>query len=122
MAGFGYPKTSDVGKAGEEIARRYLRTHGLTILQSNYRCERAEVDIVAEEGEVLVFCEVKMRTNDRYGAPEYAITPRKQRQVKKAALGYLAEHGIDDKICRFDVVAIEQSGTAMEIRHLRNAF
>jgi putative endonuclease len=122
MAGLGHRTTSDLGKEGEEIARRYLREGGLTILQSNYRWVRAEVDIVAEEGEVLVFCEVKMRTNDRYGAPEYAITPKKQRQVKKAALGYLTEHKIRDRICRFDVVAIEQFGTATEIRHLRNAF
>ncbi len=122
MADVGYRKTSEVGKAGEEIARRYLRERGLTILQSNYRWVRAEVDIVAEEGEVLVFCEVKMRTNDRYGAPEYAITPKKQRQVRKAALGYLAEHEIRERVCRFDVVAIEQSGTTMEIRHLRDAF
>lgn len=122
MAGLGCRNTSDVGKVGEEIARRYLRDRGLRILQSNYRFARAEVDIIAEEGEILVFCEVKMRTSDQYGAPEYAITPRKQRQLKKAALGYLAQRGIRDKICRFDVVAIEQFGTAMEIRHLRNAF
>jgi putative endonuclease len=122
MAGLGYRNTTDVGKVGEEIARRYLRDRGLRILQSNYRFARAEVDIIAEEGEILVFCEVKMRTSDQYGAPEYAITPRKQRQLKKAARGYLAQRGIRDKICRFDVVAIEQFGTAMEIRHLRNAF
>jgi len=122
MAGSGLRRTTDTGKEGEEIARQYLRKNGLTILQANYRCKRAEVDIVAEEGEILVFCEVKMRTTDRFGAPEYAITLKKQRQVRKAALVYLAEHNIRERACRFDVVAIEQYGTAMEIRHLRSAF
>jgi putative endonuclease len=114
--------TSATGREGEHIAREFLHGKGLSILAMNYRCERAEVDIVAQEGDVLVFCEVKMRRNDHFGPPELAITQRKQRQVRQAALGYLAEHGIQNRICRFDVVAIEKEGDRFEIRHWKDAF
>jgi putative endonuclease len=69
-----------------------------------------------------VFCEVKLRKSDTYGAPEYAVTPRKQAQIRRVALGYLADHSVRDTVCRFDVVAIERRGSRTDIRHLRNAF
>ena len=116
------PSASVTGREGEHLARDFLLRSGFSILAMNYRCERAEVDIVAEEGEVLVFCEVKMRRNDHFGPPELAITQRKQRQLRQAALGYLAEHDIRDRSCRFDVVAIEKEGSRLEIRHWKDAF
>jgi putative endonuclease len=110
------------GQEEEEIAMEHLRSQGLEILETNYRYERGEVDIVAQEGEVLVFCEVKLRKSDAYGPPEYAVTRRKQAQIRRVALGYLADHNIRDTACRFDVVAIERKGSRMDIRHMRNAF
>lgn len=80
------------------------------------------MDIIAREGEVLVFCEVKMRKSDRFGMPEEAVTFRKQQQLRRAAEGYLVEHRIRNRPCRFDVIAIQQTGTVREIRHIRNAF
>jgi putative endonuclease len=94
----------------------------LRILRTNYRSCGAEVDIIAEEGEVLVFCEVKYRRTEQYGPPELAVTPRKQARVRRAALAYLVEEEIEDRICRFDVVALQQKESGVDIRHWRNAF
>jgi putative endonuclease len=80
------------------------------------------VDIIAEEGDVLVFCEVKYRRTEEYGPPELAITPRKQARVRRAALAYLTDEGIEDRVCRFDVVALQKKRSETEIRHWRNAF
>ena len=116
------PSTFETGLIGETIAREHLEKEGLRILQTNYRSEGAEVDIVAEEGDVLVFCEVKYRRTEMYGPPELALTPRKQGRVRRAALAYLAEENIEGRICRFDVVALQQKGSRVEVRHWRNAF
>ncbi len=111
-----------VGAAGEDLAVRYLRKRGYEILRTNFRFERAEVDVVAREGDALVFVEVKSRRSKTFGEPEDAVTPRKQRQLLKAAEGYLFENGIDDVECRFDVLAIYfHEGTA-SIDHIKHAF
>jgi putative endonuclease len=110
------------GEYGELLARAYLVREGFRIIETNYRFHHGEIDIVAEEGEVLVFCEVKTRTNDRYGPPEAALTLLKQRQIKKLALAYLTVHRIRDRQCRFDVVGIVLGRGEPEIALLRDAF
>jgi putative endonuclease len=114
--------TSDTGKEGERLAQEYLRRKGFLILATNYRFERAEVDIIARDGDILVFCEVKMRDDDQYGPPELAVTARKQRRVRQAALGFCAEHDIENQVCRFDVVAIQRDRHRLDIRHIADAF
>lgn len=110
------------GDEGEAVACQFLTRHGLQILERNYRYGHGEIDIIARDGEALVFCEVKTRFNDQFGDPECAITPRKQAQIRRIARGYLFEHRISDQICRFDVVAIRMYGATPDIRHIRNAF
>ena len=110
------------GNEGESLAAEYLRTHGFRIVERNYRFQRGEIDIVAEEGPELVFIEVKARYSRTFGPPEDAVTPQKQKQLLSVAEGYLFEHRIDGKPCRFDVVAIEFHDQKPEIRHIRNAF
>ena len=110
------------GKAGEDIAANYLEREGLKILERNYRFERGEIDIIAEEGDELVFVEVKARRSTTFGTPEEAVTEEKQEQVHAVAEGYLFEHDIDNRSCRFDVVAIEFRNNKADIRHLRDAF
>ncbi len=115
--------TKDSGDEGEEIARQHLVQQGLTILETKYRYGKTgEIDIIAKDGDVLVFCEVKMRTSDMYGDPEFAITPRKQAQVRRVAHAYLYEHDIDEQECRFDVVAIKKYGGKVDINYIQNAF
>jgi putative endonuclease len=76
---------TDWGRYGESLAREYLAAHGYRILASNFRFHHGEIDIVAEEGDVLVFCEVKTRTSDLFGSPESAVPPRKQQQIRRIA-------------------------------------
>lgn len=110
------------GIAGEDAAVRFLEENGFKILKRNYRFERAEIDIIAQDGEELVFVEVKTRRSNFYGAPEDAVTEEKQEQIRAAAEGYLYQHDIDNRPCRFDIVAIEFKDGKKEIRHLKDAF
>ena len=110
------------GEYGESLARTYLEAEGYRILQANYRFHHGEIDIVAEEGEVLVFCEVKTRTNILFGAPECAVSGGKQRQLRRLAHAYLAMHRIRDRVCRFDVVAITLHHGKASVNLIRDAF
>jgi len=118
----GKASTKSTGNWGEQLATKTLEQQGFDIVEMNYRFGRGEIDIIARDGDVLVFCEVKTRKNDEYGEPEYAITPRKQQQIKRIAEGYLYEHEIKEQECRFDVVAIRMHGATPEIRYWKNAF
>jgi len=110
------------GNKGEQIAMRHLKRIGFQIVEMNYRFGHGEIDIVAKDDNTLVFCEVKMRKSNEYGDPEYAITPKKQQQIRKVAQGYLYEHEIKEQECRFDVVAIRMVRGVPEINYIRNAF
>lgn len=111
------------GDLGEAIAAEFLKRQGYAIVEKKYEYwDRGEIDIVARDGDVLVFCEVKTRTNDRYGEPEYALTRKKQQQVRFLAKAYLFEHGIDEQEVRFDVVAIVFDGPCPKIDYFKNAF
>ncbi len=110
-----------LGKAGEDRAARFLAKQGYKILERNYRVPSGEIDLIAlHQGEV-VFVEVKTRTSDAFGAPELAVTPRKQRQMVKAALGYIKYKKLHQVPCRFDVVAINEA-SEKEIELIQNAF
>ncbi len=110
------------GTDGEEIARQYLEGEGYAILETNFRFRRGEIDIVAEDGEFLVFCEVKSRESGEYGAPEYAITTEKRQKIRRMAEGYLLVNSIREHPCRFDVVTILMDGNKAVLNHMRNAF
>ena len=116
------PTTKQTGNKGEQIAMQHLKQQGLEIVEMNYRFGHGEIDVVARDGDVLVFCEVKTRYTDEFGAPEYAITPRKQQQLRKVAQAYLFDHEIREVDCRFDVVAIRMTGNRPEINYIKNAF
>ena len=110
------------GREGENLAAQFLEKKGYSILERNYRFERGEIDIVAKEGQELVFVEVKSRHSKQYGAPEESVTPAKEAQLKKVAEGYLYEHNIENQSCRFDIVTITyQQGTPV-LRLIPNAF
>jgi putative endonuclease len=110
------------GPEGELLARDYLAEHGLTIVETNYRFHHGEIDIVAREGDALVFCEVKTRATNTFGPPEAAITRAKQRQIRRLAEAYVVSHRLRDQVCRFDVVAIDWAGILPHLRHIRDAF
>lgn len=110
-----------LGDRGERAAARFLRRQGLRVLLRGYRTPWGEVDLVARDGAVLVFVEVKTR---RQGAPAEAVTAEKQRRLTLAALHFLKRHRLLEQKCRFDVVAIvwPDDRSAPRIEHLRDAF
>ncbi len=112
-----------LGKSGEETVAKYLETKGYKILTTNYRCKRGEVDIIARDGQVLVFIEVKTRSGLGYGSPAAAVDKRKQQQISRAAQYYLAEQNLFDSPARFDVVSVLCDDTKQQqIDHINNAF
>jgi putative endonuclease len=113
--------TKLLGKAGEDRAARFLVKQGYRILERNYSTRSGEIDLIALHEGVVVFVEVKTRTNAAYGAPELAVTPRKQQRMVKAALGYIRYKKLHQVPCRFDVVAIT-SEREQEVELIQNAF
>jgi len=121
--GITHPKNHALGKQGEAIAVHYLQQRKYTIIEQNFRCKCGELDIIAREGKVTVFVEVKTRKNLSYGPPQLAVTPFKQRQISKAALFYLAQKKIQGTNARFDVIAILLGNNEVpQIDHIINAF
>jgi len=118
-----HPKNQALGKQGEAIAVQYLQQCKYTVIEQNFRCKCGELDIIAREGKVTVFIEVKTRKNLSYGPPQLAVTPFKQRQISKAALFYLAQKKIQGTNARFDVIAILLGYNEVpQIDHIINAF
>lgn len=107
------------GREKEEFACRYLERKGYRILATNYRCRQAEIDIVAIDGNELVFVEVKYRKNMDFGGGLSAVSPKKIRNICKCARYYIYRERIDpDTPIRFDVIAVDGE----RITHLENAF
>jgi putative endonuclease len=112
-----------LGRDGESLAERFLRSRGYRILARNVRSPSGELDLIAEDGEVLVFVEVKARQTNAFGGTPYAVDPKKQSRIVKQAAQYLARYRIHDRACRFDVVLLRPgvgSDTAIEL--IQNAF
>ena len=95
------------GDAGERAAERLLVQHGLRIVARNYRTRMGEIDLIARDGDVLVFVEVRLRADDRFGGAAASIGAAKQRRLAAAASHYLARLGRAPR-CRFDVVTLGQ--------------
>jgi putative endonuclease len=98
------------GDAAEEAAARHLERHGLGIVARNYRTRLGEIDLVAQEGPVLVFVEVRSRADARHGGALESITASKRRRIVAAARHFLSRLGHEPR-CRFDVVAVEEETT-----------
>ena len=115
--------TSDLGPRGERIAAAYLAHAGLRVLDRNWRCREGELDIVARDGDALVFCEVKTRRGVGFGHPVEAVTPAKQRRLRLLAQRWLAAHDHHAPDLRFDVVGVLVLGhEPAQVTHLRGAF
>lgn len=105
------------------MAEQFLVAKGYRIIERNLRTAVGELDLVAEDGEVLVFVEVKGRTSEAFGGALEAVDARKQAKLVKVASQYLAQHHLSQKSCRFDVVLVQsRPGHQDQIEHLQNAF
>ena len=110
------------GAAAEQLAVRHLEAHGCIVMERRFRCAGGEVDIVAREGDTLVFVEVKARATLRYGGPAAAVGPRKQRRIAGAARNFLRTRCDRAYPCRFDVVCVVAGNGRAEVRWLKDAF
>jgi len=96
-----------LGSAEESVAVSFLENAGYEIIERNFRCRQGEIDIIAADGDILCFVEVKFRSNDYAGSPGEAINLRKQQTIYRVAEYYLYKKGISyDAPCRFDAVVI----------------
>jgi putative endonuclease len=110
-----------LGERGERAAARHLKRQGMRVLLRGYRTERGEIDLIARDGDTLVFVEVKAR---RQGVPAEAVTPEKQRRLTNVAFQFMRKYHVLEVPSRFDVVAIvwPDDQTRPQIDHFRNAF
>jgi putative endonuclease len=112
-----------LGIVGEELAARELASRGYAILERRYRTRYGEIDIVAQDGETLVFVEVRARATGEFGRAAESVDDRKKRKVTAMAVDYLARHHVANRPCRFDVVAIDAAlSETPEIRVFPSAF
>lgn len=102
----GMMTTVEAGACAETTATRILTAHGYRIVERNYSCKLGEIDIVARDGDVLVFVEVRSRGDADHGDAAEMVHRRKQRQVARVAQWYLIDREPEHDECRFDVVAI----------------
>ena len=110
--------TRAIGRDGEEIAAEYLRNNGYRIVEKNYKNRFGEIDIIAKDGNTVVFIEVKTRNTPSYGTPSSAVDSKKQQRIGKVALTYLTKKGLTQHPVRFDVVSICDG----KIEVIRDAF
>jgi putative endonuclease len=109
-----------LGRRGEQAAVQYLERAGFRILDRNWRCAEGEIDIVAAERRVLVICEVKTRSDGRYGSPLEAITRAKRSRLRRLAIRWLVAHGVLFDEVRLDVIGLvrDRSGD-FRVEHVR---
>jgi putative endonuclease len=112
------------GRAGEKEAALFLSRNGYKILRKNYRIPAGEIDIIASDGGIICFVEVKARHSKKCGFPQEAVSRLKQRQISRVAVCYLKENSLLQRKARFDVVSVlvEHGKEIHDIRVIKNAF
>jgi putative endonuclease len=111
-----------LGKIGEDLACQELERRGYAILARRYRRRGGELDIIARDGQTVVFVEVKTREGCEFGAGSEAVTALKRRRMADVALDYLVRNRLTESPCRFDVVSIDISEAGPRIELYQNAF
>jgi putative endonuclease len=114
-------ESHDLGQTGEDLAADYFKNAGFKIIFRNWKWGRHEIDIIAENRDIIVFAEVKTRNDDFRLDPVKAINKEKQRSIIFAANGYLQKFNVD-KEARFDIITIIKTGESFQIDHIEGAF
>jgi putative endonuclease len=112
---------NELGKKGEQLAVDYLLKNNYAIVERNYRFDKAEVDIIAKQKDILAIIEVKTRSTSGFGDPQDFVKPKQIQRLVKAVDEYVTENDLDVEV-RFDIIAIVKSGKSYDIEHLENAF
>lgn len=111
----------ELGKAGEEMALRHIRSMGYSVLETNWRFGREEIDIIAKDGDMLVIIEVKTRATDWFGEPEFFVSKSKQRTLIRAAEAYIIKKDLDVET-RFDIISVIITAAKKTVNHIEDAF
>ncbi|MBI5044235.1 MAG: YraN family protein [Nitrospirae bacterium] len=111
-----------LGEKGEDIAAAFLKKEGYKIVEQNYRTPFGEIDIIAYDGQMLAFIEVKARKNPTFAVPQLAVNKKKQQHIVKSAMSYISSKRIKDRGLRFDVIAISIFDDTKNIELFKNAF
>ena len=112
---------NELGKKGEQLAVNFLRENNYTIVDRNYRFDKAEVDIIARKNTTLAIIEVKTRSSSDFGNPQDFVKPKQIKNLVKAVDAYVITKNLDVDI-RFDIIAITKQGETYNIEHLEDAF
>lgn len=111
-----------LGRQGESIAESYLRSKGYLIRERNFQIREGEIDLIAEAGDLLIFVEVKTGQSGRFGHPADKVDLRKQQRMILAAEGFLQKNRIEERDCRFDVIAVRIKNGRSIVEHIQDAF
>ena len=114
--------TKILGQSGESLAAKFLESKGYKIIAKNFRIRSAEIDIIAELNDEIIFVEVKTRSNTRRGLPAEAVNLRKQEKIIEAASVFMQREEYARNACRFDVIEVFFEGGDWHINHIENAF
>lgn len=112
---------NDLGKLGEELAVELLQKNGYEILETNWRFQKAEIDIIAKKENTLAIVEVKTRSSLDFGLPQDFVKPKKIQLLVKAVNEYVVSNNLDIEV-RFDIIAVHKEDKALSIEHLVDAF
>jgi len=113
----------NLGRLGEQLAAESLAGQGMVLLERRYRCRLGEIDLIARDGSIVVFVEVKARRGIGFGRPAESVSRLKRRRIARVALQFLQRRGWLERICRFDVVEVLiRSGEDPQILHIPDAF
>ncbi|MFZ5468311.1 MAG: YraN family protein [Myxococcota bacterium] len=112
----------ELGKEAEDAAVSFLTRAGYEVKERNFFCRWGEVDVVAEKGDTVCFVEVRMRSTAAWGDPSHTVTGAKQRRVVKAALHFLQQHRVRNRMVRFDVISVVGKGKDALVEHIPDAF
>lgn len=113
--------TKYIGDKGEDIAVLFLKENGYTILETNFRYQKSEIDIICEKNEFIVFVEVKTRHETRIIEPELSVDIKKQQMLIKGAQAYIEQNDLA-KEARFDIVSVIYFENEFQIKHIEEAF
>jgi len=111
-----------IGNYGEDTAVKFLQKNKYKIIEQNYSCKFGEIDIIAKDKNILVFVEVKSRTNEKYGTPGMAVNYYKKKNIINTAKHYIMKNKLQNEFCRFDVVEVFVTDDDNNIRLIKNAF
>ena len=116
-------KTNDeTGRLAEDFAARYLEQKGYRILERRFRSRQGEIDLIAKDGNTLVFVEVKYRRSLKWGRPADAVDAGKRRRLTMTVSYYLRQSRQIDACCRFDVIELWREEGSLRVHHYQNAF